>query len=208
METTLTTALYCSMLQVTGNGKEWSSVNEKTSFNVSFPSQSAKPVPFLPEQLSCQLTDPWNKHVPCTITTTQPGECTVMYTPTIHGPHQLRIKIKNTDIQGSPYRVNVLPEADSGVVQRRVKCPRSVAVSKSGNVVVCHNDDEYRHTISVFNKNGEKKPSFFCSSDEHFHVAITADDNHILAISRRRIAKYTMEGRCVISVDCTEHGLS
>ena len=105
------------MLQVTGNGKEWSIVNEETSIEVSFSSQSAKPLPFPLEQISCQLTDPWNKHVPCTITSTQPEVCTVVYTPTIRGPHQLSIKIKDTDLQGSPFRVNVLPEADSSVVQ-------------------------------------------------------------------------------------------
>ena len=79
-------------------------------------------------------------------------------------------------------------------------------MSKSGNVVVCHKDDQFRHTISVFNKKGEKKPSFFSSSDKRFHVAITADDNHILTVSSRQITKYTMEGRCVISVECTKHG--
>ena len=202
----LETMQYLSLLQVTGDGKEWTFVNQETTIDLSFPAKGIIPISLSLEQFSCQLTDSLNKQVPCSITPTQSGVCTVMYTPTIRGSHQLSIKVKDTDIQGSPYRVNVLPEADSGVVQRRVKCPRSVAVSKSGNVVVCHNDDKYGHTISVFNKNGEKKPSFFCSSDEHFDVAITADDNHILAISRCRIAKYTMEGRCVISVECTEHG--
>ena len=201
METTLTTALYCSMLQVTGNGKEWSIVNEKTSFEVSFPSQSAKPVPFLPEQLSYQLTDPSSKQVPCTITPTQPGVCTVMYTPTIRGPHQLSIKVKDTDIQGSPFRVSVLPEADRVVMQHtitKVKDPQRVAVSKS-DVVVCH---ELGRCISVFNKRGEKKLSFH-SVGECSYFAITTYESHILAISNRQIVKYTMEGRHVISVECT-----
>ena len=75
--------------------------------------------------------------VPCSITPTQPGVCTVMYTPTIRGPHQLSIKIKDTDIQGSPFRVSVLPRAVKGVVQHtitEVDFPQSVAVSKSLNV--------------------------------------------------------------------------
>ena len=151
--------LYCSLLKVTGNGKEWSIVNEETSIEVSFPSQSAKPLPFPLEQLSCQLTGPLDEQVPCSITSTQPGVCTVMYTPTIRGPHQLRIKINDTDIQGSPYRVKVLPEADRGVVQRtitEVERPWSVSVSKSGDVVICHLNDQYRDTISVFNNKGEK----------------------------------------------------
>ena len=207
LETTQTTILYCSLLQVTGDGKEWTFVNQETSINLSFPSKGIPPISLSLEQLSCQLTDPLNKQVPCTITPTQPGLCTVMYTPTIRGRHQLSIKIKDTDVQGSPFRVNVLPEADSSVEQctiTEVKHPISVAVSKSRNIVVCHYD-KYTYTISVFNKKGEKKPSI-SSSDRYFHVAITADDNHILAVSSRQIVKYTMEGRCVISVECTKRG--
>ena len=82
-----------------------------------------------------------------------------------------------------------------------VKLPRSVAVSKSGDIVVCH---ELGRCISVFNKKGEKILSF-CSSGEYPYVAITADDNHILAISNHQIAKYTMEGRCVTPVECRFH---
>ena len=109
---------YLSLLQINGDGKEWALVNQETSINLSFPSKAFIP-PIFPslEQLSCQLTDPWNKEMPCSITPTQPGVCTIMYTSTIRGPHQLCIKIKDTNIQGSPFRVNVLPEADSGVVQ-------------------------------------------------------------------------------------------
>ena len=201
----LETMQYLFLLQVTGDGKECTSVNEETSIKLSFPFRGTPPS-FLPlEQLSCQLTDPLNEQVPCSITPTQPGVCTVMYTPTIRGPHQLRIKIKNTDIQGSPFRVSVLPEADRGVVQHTitgVERPQSVAVNKSGDVVVCY--DWGKH-ISVFNGKGEKRLSFL-SGGRYFHVAFTFNDNHILAISHRQITKYTMEGKCLISVECTNNG--
>ena len=205
----LETMQYLSLLQVTGDGKEWAFVNEETSIKLSFPSKGTPPISLPLKQFSCQLTDPLNKQVPCSITSTQPaaGVCAVMYTPTIRGPHQLSIKIKDTNIQGSPFRVNILPEADSGVVQctfTEVERPRSVAVSKTGNIVVCHLNDQHKHTISVFNKKGEKKKSFVTSSGECFYVAITADDNHILAISRRQIVKYAMDGMRVISVECSD----
>ena len=182
-----------------------------TSIKLSFPSKGTPPISLPLEQLSCQLTDPSNKQVPCGITPTQSGVCTIMYTPTIHGPHQLSIKIKNTDIQGSPYRVNVLPEADSGVVQETitdVKQPRSVAVSKRGDVVVTHMcrhgfNPSINH-ISVFNKKGEKKLSFI-SDVLYSHVAFTADDNYILVVGGRNPAKivrytYTKEGSPLIPV--------
>ena len=192
----------CFLLQVTGDGKEWAFVNQETSIDLSFPSKGIPPISLSLGQLSCQLTDPLNEQVPCSITSTQPGVCTVMYTPTIRGPHQLRIKIKDTDIQGSPFRVSVLPEADRVVMQHtitKVKDPQRVAVSKSGEVVVCH---ELGRCISVFNKKEEKKLSFR-SVGECSYVAITTYENHILAISNRQIVKYTMEGKHVISVECT-----
>ena len=202
---------YLSLLQVTGDGKEWAFVNEETSIELSFPSSGT---PFLPhEQLisSCQLTDPLNEQVPCTITPTQPGVCSVMYTPTMRGPHQLRIKIKEIDIQGSPFKVNVLPKAVKGAARHTitdVEYLQSVAVSKSGDVVVCHDMriqetfSLHRH-ISVFNKKGEKKQSFD-PDVECSYAVFTADDNHILAIKGyHKIVKYTIEGRLLISVDCS-----
>ena len=208
----LETMQYLSLLQVTGDGKEWTFVNEETSIKLSFPSKGSPPISLPLKQLSCQLTDPLNERVPCSITPTQPGVCTVMYTPTIRGPHQLRIKIKDTDIQSSPFRVNVLPEAERCVVQCQqrtitgVDRPRSVAVSKSGDVVVCHINDDCMHTISLFNKKGGKNPSFSSGGNHRcIYVTFTADDNHILAVSNHQITKYTMEGKSLISVECTNH---
>ena len=209
---------YLSLLQVTGDGKEWTFVNQETSVDLIFPSKNIPPISLSLEQLSCQLTDPLNKQVPCSITPTQPGVCTVMYKPTIRGPHQLSIKIKDTDIQGSPYRVNVLPEADSGVVQdtiSKVIDPRSVAVSKSGDVAVTHmrrqDSNFWSNHISVFNKKGEKKLSFI-TNVLYSHVAFTADNDnisYILAVggsNPAKIVRYTMEGSPLISVECTQSG--
>ena len=199
---TIQTKIYCSLLQVTGDSKEWTIVDEGTSIRLSFPSQGALPLPFPLKQLSCHLTDPWNKQVPCSITPTQLGVCTVMYTPTIHGPHQLRIKIKDTNIQGSPFKVNVLPKAVRGVVQHitEIECSQRVAVSKSGDVVVSHGYNR----LSVFNRKGEKKLSFRPDMAACCAAITVSTDNHILAVyvSNSLITEFTMEGSLVKSVDC------
>ena len=144
--------------------------------------------------------------MPCSITPTQPRVCTVMYTPTTHGPHQLRIKIKDSDIQGSPFKVDVLPEAVSGTVRpiiTEVESPRSVAVSNSGDVVISH-DWGKQCDISVFTRKGEKKVLFRADGESSRHVAFSAD-NHILAvnINSNQVTKYTMEGKLVKSVTCS-----
>ena len=127
-----------------------------------------------------------------------------MYTPTMRGLHQLSIKIKNTEIKGSPFMVNVLPKAASGVVQRTItdlEKPRDVAVSKNGDVVVCHDWGTCSH-ISVFSRKGKKILSLRTNAKHYSCVAITAD-NHIHAVSteRSQIDKYTMEGKHENTVD-------
>ena len=81
----------CSLLQVTGDGKEWAFVNEETSIKLSFPSRGTKSISLPLKHFSCQLTDPLKEEVPCSITSTQSEVCTVRYTPTIRGPHQLKL---------------------------------------------------------------------------------------------------------------------
>ena len=199
-----------NQVQVTGEGKNVATVGKETSFELSLSSPSAtSSIPFPIEQLCCQLTDPHHQHIRCSITSTQPGVCTVKYTPTLPGPHQLRITIRDTDIPGSPFTVNaVLPSPEiRGVVKHTISglnTPYGVAVSNSGEVVV---SEKSGHCISVYSREGKKIRSFgfYGSRTGLFHyprgVAITSD-NHILIADggNHRIQMFTMEGRFVKSV--------
>ena len=197
-----------SLVQVTGEGKELATIGNESSFELNLSSQSASSFPFLFKHLSCQLTDPHHQHIHCSITSTQPGVCAVKYTPTVRGPHQLRITIRDTKIPGSPFTVCVLPSTKMrGEVQHTITAvqgPWGVAVSKSGEVVV----SEYNQCcISVYSKEGKKIRSFGSegSSTGKFQyprgVAITSD-NHILVTDEHngRIQMFTMEGEFVKSV--------
>ena len=197
-----------SLVQVTGEGKELATAGQETYFELSFSSLVSSSLPFPIKHLSCQLTDPHHQQIHCSITSTQPGVCTVKYTPTQRGPHQLRITVRNTDIPGSPFTICVLPSPEMrGVVQHTITgidSPGDVAVSKSGEVVV----SEYKsHRICVYSREGKKIRSFGSegSSTGQFQyprgVAITSD-NHILIADRcnERIQMFTMEGSFVKSV--------
>ena len=142
-----------SLIQVTGNSGQVVTAGNKTSIELCTSSQTSTPIPFPIKQLSCQLTDPQHQRVPCSV-------CTVTYTPTLRGRHQLRITINETDIPGSPFTLHVLPSPEMrGVVQRTitgVSKPCDVAVSKSGEVVVY----ESSSCCSVYNREGEKLWSF------------------------------------------------
>ena len=203
-----------SLLQVTGKGKEVAVLGQETTIQVSVSSQDTLSIPFSIEQLSCQLTNQKSQCVPCHITHTQPGVCTLTFTPVLLGPHQLKITIRETDIQGSPFTIHVLPSAMMRMVPENrsmvqgtihgVQGPYGVAVSNSGEVVV----SECRvHRISVYSRKGKHIRSFGSkgSNEGQFqypHGVAINSDNHILVVEKdsHRIQMFTMEGRFVKSV--------
>ena len=107
-----------SLVQVTG---EPATAGKETFLELSLSSKSVASLPCPIKHLSCQLTDPHHQHIHCSITSTQPGVCTVKYTPTLHGPHQLRITIRDTEIAGSPFTIHVLRSSEMrGVVKHTI----------------------------------------------------------------------------------------
>ena len=196
------------LVQVTGEGKELTTAGRETSFELHLSSRTASSLLFLFKQISCQLTDPHHQHIHCSITSTQPGVCTVKYTPAVRGPHQLRITIRDTEIAGSPFTVHVLPSPEMrGELQHTitgVKSPYDVAVSKSGEVVV---SEFHSHCISMYSREGKKIRSVGSIGystgqlQDHRGVAI-ASDNHILITDGHngQIQMFTLEGKFVKAV--------
>ena len=215
LEELLTVHFPSALVQITGEGKEVAVLEQETIIQLSIPSQDTLSVCFPVEQLSCKLTNPKSKRVPCHITHTQPGVCTLTFTPILLGPHQLKITIRDTDIPGSPFTIRVLSSSammrmvpeNRGVVQgtiHGVNRPYGVAVNNSGEVVV---SEYWNHRISVYSREGKHIRSFgFKGSNKgQFQypsgVAITSN-NHILVADEynHRIQMFTMEGRFVKSV--------
>ena len=212
LETNLT-SISSSQVQVTGEGKHVATAGKETSFELCLPSSATPSITFPIKQLCCQLTDLHNQHIHCNITSAHPGVCTVKYTPTLPGPHQLRITIRETDIPGSPFTVHVLPSPKTrataeqkGVVLHTitgVDRPRRIAVSTSGEVVV---SEHFRSCISVYRKR-EKILSFGSQGSsleqfQHPHGVAITPDNHILVAdeSNHRIQMWTLNGKFVASV--------
>ena len=212
LEEFLTAYFPSSLVQFTGKCKEVAVLGQETTFQLNLSSKDILPFPI--EQLSCQLTNPKSQRVPCLITHTQPGVCTLTFTPVLLGPHQLKITIRDTDIPGSPFTVNVLSSAmmrmvpkNRGMVQgtiHGVDSPYGVVVSNIGEVVV---SERRNHRISVYSREGIHIRSFGLkgSKEGQFYysngLAITSD-NHILIADEgnHRIQMFTMEGRFVKSV--------
>ena len=169
-----------ALAHVTGEGNEVAFLRQVTTIQLSIPSQDTLPLPFPIKQLSCQLLNPKSQHVPCHITHTQPGVCTLTFTPVLLGLHQLKITIRDTDIPGSPFTIRVLSSSamirmvpeNRGVVQGTIYGvirPYDVAVSNSGEVVV---SEFWNHCISVYSRGGN-------ISD---HLDLTRDGSSILMV--------------------------
>ena len=204
-----------SLVHATGEGKEIAFLGQETTIQLNISSQDTLLLPFPIEQLSCQLTNPRSQRVPCNITHTQPGVCTLTFTPVLLGPHQLKITIRDTDIPGSPFTIRVLSSSammrmvpeNRGVVQgtiHGVNRPYGVAVNNSGEVVV---SEYWNHRISVYSREGKHIRSFGSTGFKEGQflyphgVAITSD-NHILIANKcnHRIQMFTMDGMFVKSV--------
>ena len=198
-----------SQVLVTGEGIKIATVGQEGTIQLKTSQSTPASLPFPIKQLSCQLTDPRHQRVPCSITSTQPGVCTVTYTPTLRGPHQLRITIRNTKLMGSPFTIHVQPSLEMrGVVQRMITTvgyPYGVAVSTSGDIVVSKAGDA--NCISVYSREGEKLRSFGPKGSnigqiEYPRGVAVTSDNHILVADggKHQIQMFNLEGRFVTSV--------
>ena len=177
-----------SQVIVAGKGIKIATAGQEGTFQLKTSQATPASLPFPIEHLSCQLTDPGHQHVPCSITSTQPGVCTVTYTPTLRGPHQLRITIRNTELMDSPFTIHVRPSLEMrGVIQHMITTdgyPFGVTVSTSGDIIVVSND-ENGDCISVYSREGEKLRSFgpkgskIGQIEDPWGVTVTSD-NHIL----------------------------
>ena len=204
-----------NQVQVTGEGKHVATIGKETSFELSLSSPATPLIPFPIEQLCCQLTDPHLQHIHCSITSTQPGVCTVKYTPTLPGPYQLKVTIRGSDIPGSPFTVSVLPSPEMrGVVKQAISGidkPWGVAVSTSGELVV---SKHHGNCISVYSREREKILSFGSQGSslgqfQHPHGVAITSDNHVLVAdeSNHRIQMWTLNGKFVRSVGQKGRGL-
>ena len=83
---------------------------QKSSFKLSLcPSPCENdPLSLHTSLFSAQLSVPDTTFsIDCDVLQTAPGEYEVSYTPVTTSPHQLRVKVEDVDIPGSPFMVQV-----------------------------------------------------------------------------------------------------
>ena len=139
------------------------------------------------------------------------GKYSVSFTPSVHGKHQLKIRVGGINIDGSPFSLNVVPSPE--IRGKPVKTmsgfngPWGVAVDKKEQIIVA----EGNHCITVCDKEGKKVRSFGSRGTKegqftHLRGVAVTNDGHILVTDEHRLQKLTPEGRCVMSVGSSESG--
>ena len=129
--------------------------------------------------------------------------CTVTYTPTLRGPHQLRITINETDIPGSPFTFDALPSPEMrGDVQHiltEVSRPCDVAMSRSGEVVVYESSSR----CSVYNRERKKLWSFTSRTCSAVGICVAVTSDNLVLVSdsfNHQIKVFTMQAKFCTSV--------
>ena len=148
------------------------------------------------------------------IPTDKPGVYQVICTPVIRGHHQVNVKAlgiqlklpSSFTIPFNPYDVapiRVIP----GVV-----CPRGIAVSDDGHIIVSKSEDD-SDIISILSKEGKKLKSFGKGTNDttfssNYGVAMSEDSSILVAdTDNHRILKISMDGQYVTSVGSSGNGV-
>ncbi len=158
--------------------------------------------------ISCQLTLPnGSMSVQCTVKgTSQSGQYSIIFTPTVRSSHQLHVKIHDSFAPGSPFSIPVsVPAKRRGSVVKTLtlpglKNPHRVAVLGNEQVLI---SEKNGHCITMVNKE-EKVKSFGSRGNGKGQllypnsIAITSKGTILVAdCGNNRIQEFTIDGECV-----------
>ena len=200
--------------EVSGEGIVETHAGQRTRFTLNItPTPDSEPLLLPTSLISCQLssseaTRPTN----CGVMETSSGEYEVSYTPVSSGPHQLRVRVAEIDIPGSPFTVHVKTRATCTPLRtiEGLNGPWDVSVGMDGIVVVT---EYHGHCVTLVDKEGGSRKSFGSggTSPGEFNypggVVVTYDDKIIVSDGfNHRIQKFSMEGRYLQAVGSRGNG--
>ena len=138
-----------------------------------------------------------NSVIHATVTSTGRGVYEVTYTPEVRGRHTLIIKVKGTQIAGSPFQVfaRIHPTQLGTPVRvvRGVCYPWGIALNSKQQFIVAEWGEK---RVTVFDRKGTKVQTITCENFSHPNgVAVDKDDNiYVSDKSHSTIFKFTKEG--------------
>ena len=185
--------------KASGSGTTTTRIERRTKFTLAITPTSGSPPLSLPTRLiSCQLfASKAACPTECSITETAPGQYEVSYTPVRSGPHQLRVRVGDVDIPGSPFTIQVKRRGTPLCTIGGLNCPWGVAVARDGRVVVteCFGDcvtvlSTEESGRSCFNSKGRNNQKL-----NYPKGVVVTQDCEIIVTDDHHIQKFNMEGK-------------
>ena len=140
----------CEQPKATITGSKTAIVGKKASLELTVVGAG-----FSPDLLSCQLS-PAADPIICNINQVSADRFEANYCPSAAGLYQLRVQVGG-DVLDSSFMVDVIPR-QAGRTFTGLICPRGVAITREGDLVVVENG---KHCVTIFNfVNGKKVQSF------------------------------------------------
>ena len=153
----------------------------------------------------------------CQVKETVPGRYEANCSPVTSGLYQLRVRIRNVDIPGSPFRIKVELRVTPLHTIGGLNHPCGVAFGRNGSVVVTESngfcvtvldkEEDFGHDVTVLDKEQKRNKSFGSKGTklEQFKyprgVTINCDSQIIVSDeNNHRIQKFDMEGRSLAVV--------
>ena len=186
-----------AQLNATIVGRKTAIVGKKASLELTVVSAGLSP-----DLLSCQLSPVFDP-IMCNLNQVTADRFEASYCPSTAGMYQLRVQVRG-DVLDSPFMVDVIPK-QAGWTFTGLACPRGVAITKEGSLVVVENGE---HCITIFNvMNGKKVQSYGSKGSGRvqfncpYGVAVTQNGHIVIADQfNHSIQVVTVEGAFITSV--------
>ena len=95
------------------------------------------------------------------------GIYSITHTPQVRGRHDLIVKVKDKEIDGSPFRVVVkIPPTQLGQPVRKIeglKCPWGIAINNKQQLLIAEGDG---NKITIMERDGKKVQTIECDKFE------------------------------------------
>ena len=133
------------------------------------------------------------------------GVFSISVTPGVRGRHDLTVKVRGEEIEGSPFRVFIkLPLSQLGQEDqtRRVGCPWGIAVNNKQQLIVAEGGVLVGGKITVMERDGRKVQTIKCGQFQiPCGVAVASDGAvYVTDISAKCLFKFNSKGKLLKTV--------
>ena len=140
--------------------------------------------------------------IKCGVVQKSVGMYTITITPQVRGRHDLIVKVKNEEIDGSPFRMFVkIPPSQLGHYAREIGGPRGIAINNKQQLMVAESGYGSKK-ITIMERDGKKVQTIECGEFHNPCGVASSADGAIYVIDReaRCLFKFNSSGTLLKTV--------